>query len=203
MRAAQQKSRQMKKIQKKAHLEKPKPVLIEIDPTENWQGIAVPKIEYRVVAEVGMEEVFTGMVLPIPRALLYFLSHSELMVLSVILEESFRTEGCFLTTKEIAKRIKASAPTVTNTLCSLRQMGILLERGNGQAGSGRIRKVNYKAVQTLNDLVQGEDPGIYSRIRKATRKKDIRLITKDDLQQAYDTHVLPPDHDPAEEEEYD
>jgi len=51
--------------------------------------------------------------------------------------------------------------------------------------------------------VENEDPGIYARIRTATRKINILNLTKDDVKSAYDTHVLEPGHDSAEEEEYE
>ena len=80
---------------------------------------------------------------------------------------------------------------------------MLQEAPNGHRGAGRIRKLNYTAIQHLNDLVEGEDSGIYTRIRTATRKTSIMSLTKDDIKNAYDNHVLEPGHDLAEEEEYD
>ncbi len=193
----------MRHIPQRAKLPPPEPITISLDPRELKGGIVLPKIKYQVIASVETEEVFKGMVLPIPKVLIYFLNHNELMVVSMILEESTETGECALSVQEIAVKIKISLPTLSNCLYSLRKIGLLLESPNGKRGAGKIRRLNYQAIQHLNDLVEGEDPGIYARIRKAVRKINILNITKDDIKQAYDHKVLEPGHDPAEEEEYD
>lgn len=192
----------MKRIPQRAKLPPPEPINIILDPKDLKGGIVLPKIRYQVIASVETEEVFQGMVLPIPKVLIYFLNHNELMIVSMILEESTETGECALSVQQLAVKIKISIPTLTNCLYSLRKVGLLLESPNGKRGAGRIRKLNYKAIQHLNDLVEGEDPGIYARIRKAVRKINIMNLTKDDIKQAYDHQVLEPGHDPAEEEEY-
>lgn len=192
----------MKRIPQRAKLPPPEPIIINLDPGELRAGIVLPTIKYQVIASVATEEVFNGMVLPIPKVLIYFLNHNEMMIVSMILEECSSTGECVLTVKELATKIKISLPTLSNCLHSLRKVGLLLESPNGKRGAGRIRKLNYKAIQHLNDLVEGEDPGIYARIRKAVRKINIMNITKNDVKGAYDHLVLEPGHDPAEEEEY-
>lgn len=193
----------MRKIQQKARLEEPKPIIVQIDPSEPNAEIINPKVEYRIVSSVVQDQVFQGMIIPIPKVLLYYLMHKELLLLSIIMEESAINGTCRLTVKELAIRLKVTIPTVSNTLYNLRKAGILLEAPNGKKGTGRNRKINFSTIQHLNDLVQGQDPGIYSRIRKATKKKDISHLTLQDLSMAYDNKVLAPGHDPAEEEEYD
>lgn len=192
----------MRHVPKKAKLAKPKPITIKIDPTEQRQGIVLPEVTYKVSVEVEQKEVFCGMVVPIPRVLLYFLNHMELMVVSIILEDSINGEGCTLSAKEIAKRIKVCDPTIHNTFYVLRKLGLLLEQPNGKKGTGKIRKLNYAAIQHLNDLVEGEDASVIFRLRKATRTIDVNHLTKESVRAAYDNVALAPDHDPAEEEEY-
>lgn len=179
------------------------PIIIEIDPKELKNGIVVPKVKYQVVATVEHQQVFNGMVLPIPRVLIYYLSKVELQVVATIIEQTNEVGECALTVKEIAKKIKGSTPTTSTALYALRRMGILKETPNGQKGAGRIRTLNYDAIQHLNDLVEGEDPGVFARLRKATRKSQIQKLGQYDLDKSYDSTVLPPDHDPEEEEEYD
>lgn len=193
----------MKRIPKKAKLSKPEPVLIQIDPNQLRAGIILPKVRYQIVATTEEEEVFHGMVLPIPKVLVYYLTHNELMIVSIIVEETNEHGECALSVKELATKIRVSSPTISSCLYSLRKAGLLLEAPNGERGAGRIRKINYATIQHLNDLVEGEDSGIYTRIRKATRKTDITRLTKEDIKNAYDNHILEPGHDPAEEEEYD
>lgn len=192
----------MKHIPQRAKLPPPEPITITLDPRELRGGIVLPTIKYQVIASIETQEVFKGMVLPIPKVLIYFLNHNEMMIVSMILEESSSTGECALSVQELAAKIKISIPTISNCLYSLRKVGLLLESPNGKRGAGRIRKLNYQAIQHLNDLVEGEDPGIYARIRKAVRKINIMNITKDDIKGAYDHLVLEPGHDPAEEEEY-
>lgn len=125
------------------------------------------------------------------------------MVISTILEETNDNGECALSVKELATKIRISVPTISTCLYALRKIGLLLETPDGKRGGGRIRKLNYLAIQHLNNLVEDEDPGIYPRIRKATRKINILHLTKSDIKGAYDHQVLEPGHDPAEEEEYD
>lgn len=193
----------MKRIPQKAKLSKPEPIIIKIDPKELKAGIVLPQVKYQVLATIENEQVFNGMVLPIPKVLIYYLTHNELLIVATILEETNEYGECASSVKELAAKMKISTPTVSSCLYSLRKVGLLQEAPNGKRGAGRIRKLNYAAIQYLNDLVEGEDPGIYIRIRKATRKINITSLTKDDIKSAYDNKILAPDHDPAEEEEYD
>lgn len=193
----------MKRIPKKAMLEKPKPILIELDPRQLKTGIALPKITYQILASVEEEEVYRGMVLPLPRVLVYYLNHNELLIVTTIFEYTRDFGECALSVKEMAAKLKLSIPTISNCLYSLRKISLLQEMPDGRRGAGKIRKLNYEAIQHLNDLCEDEDPGIYLRIRKATKKKDILHLTKEDVREAYDNKILEPEHDPAEEEEYD
>lgn len=193
----------MKRIPQKAKLPKQEPIIIKIDPKQLKAGIVLPQVKYQVLATIENEQVFNGMVLPIPKVLVYYLTHNELMIVATILEETNEYGECASSVKELAAKMKISTPTVSSCLYSLRKVGLLQEAPNGKRGAGRIRKLNYTAIQYLNDLVEGEDPGIYIRIRKATRKINITSLTKEDIKKAYDNKVLEPGHDPAEEEEYD
>lgn len=194
----------MKKAPQKSQIPRPKPFKIKVDPLKlKRQSLVLPKVTYNVVASTEMEEVFTGSVLPIPTVLIYYLTHTELLVAAVIMEETNEHGECLLTVSELATRIKTTNATISTALYSMRRFGLLLETPNGMRGNGRNRMLNYQAIQHLNDLVEGEDPGIYVRIRRAASKKSIPNINAEDIRNAYDNKVLPPDHDPAEEEEYD
>lgn len=193
----------MKSAPKKSQLPKPAPIVIKIDPNELKNGIILPEIKYEVVATVEHHQVFHGMVLPIPKVLVYYLNNAELKVVSMIIEETNDQGFCALSVIELAAKLKMSTIKLSSCLQSLRKIGLLLEMPNGRRGNGKMRKLNYEAIQHLNDLVEGEDPGVYSRIRKASRKFDISHMTKEDILNAYDNKVLAPDHDPIEEEEYD
>lgn len=192
----------MRKIPRKAILEAPKPIQVEIDPLSKKETILMPEITYTVVASAEMKPKFTGAITPLPTVLINFLTYNELKIMAIILEESYRTGRCALSVLEMATRIASTPPTVSSALASMRKRGLLLEVPSG-IKAGRIRQINFKTIQHLNDLVEGEDPGVYARICKATRRTAIENLTKADIHKAYDNKVLPPDHDPAEEEEYD
>lgn len=193
----------MKRIPNKTKLNGRDSLVIEIDPSDFKNGIVYPKIEYKVVATVDHEQVFDGMVIPIPKVLLYFLNHNELMIVSTIIEETTTHGECALTVRQMSTKLKVSTPTLSNTLYKLRKAGLLEEIPNGKKGSGKIRKLNFKTVQHLNDLLEGENPGVFTRLRKMTRKTNLLNLNREDVKLSYDNKVLAPDHDPAEEEEYD
>lgn len=188
---------------KKSQLGKPKPIVIKLDPRQLKGGLSLPKISYQIIASVEEEEVYNGMVIPLPRVLIYYLTRNELLLVTIIFEQTRDFGDCRLTVKELSARLGLSIPTISNTLYALRKISLLQEMPDGRRGSGRIRKLNYKTIQHLNDLCEDEDWGIYARIRSATRKTDILHMTKEDVRNAYNNKVLEPGHDPAEEEEYD
>lgn len=193
----------MKKIINRAKLPPPETVVIKVDPRDIANNLVFPKIKYEISASVECETVFTGRILPIPKVLLFYLTHKELLIFVTIMEEVNKNGECELSVKEMAKKTKISIPTLSTCLYNMRKVGLLLERPNGHRGSGRIRRINYQTVQHLNDLVEGEDLGVYVRIRKATRKTVIDNLTKSDIKGAYDNFVINPEDDPIEAEEYD
>lgn len=171
---------------------------------DKTKEIKVPRVKYEVVAKIDMETAFTGEVTPIPTVLIHYLSHLELRIISVIMEDTYRYGECDQTVKELARRLCLTPPSVSHSLNSLRKRELMIESPNGLRGAGRIRKLNFKTIQHLCDLLEGEDPATYSRIGNAIRrKKSLMNVTKEDILKAYDKYVLPPEHDPAEEEEYD
>lgn len=193
----------MKRVFKKGLLPKPQPVTVTIDPMKLMGVIEIPKVEYKIVADIDYNIAFEGMVLPIPKVLVYYLTKIELHVLSIILEECMSQEYSTMTVKGVSKKLKASVVSVSNALYFLRKGGLILEAPNGRKGGGRMRKLNFETIQHLNDLAEGEDVGIFARIRKLTKKKTIINITKDDIKTLYNHVIHEPGDDIAEEEEYD
>lgn len=162
--------------------------------------LAIPKLEYKVVAQPILETTFTGHVTTIPTILIFYLNPMEFKVAAVIIQETMETGVCILTTKQIAIRLKASKPSIYNSLYALRKMGIIYEERQGRKVA---RALDFNAIQHLNDLLNIEDRGVYRRLRDKARLKNINNITSVDLERIYDKHVLPADHDVEEEEEYD
>ena len=193
----------MRKIPRKAFLEAPKPIKVQIDPLSKKETIMMPEITYVVVPSIEMQPKFTGAITPMPTVLINLLTHLELKIITLILEESYKTGRCTLTMENIATRLATTHQSISNALKSLRKRGLLLEMKSDNKRCGKLRELNFKTIQHVNDLVEGEDPGVYARINRATRRTALENLTKEDIRNAYDNKVLPPDHDPAEEEEYD
>lgn len=181
-----------------------KQITVRIDPATLKSGLILPKIMYQIVATVEQEEVYNGMTIPIPHVLFYFLHHKELQVVGVIIEQTILTGSCKLTIKDFAYRLSVNPVTVCNALYNLRKMNLLIEIADGKRGAGKVRKINFEAIQHLNNLVEGEDFNLLSRVRrKLGNKKNVTKINLADLEKVYNHKILPPEHDPEEEEEYD
>lgn len=176
---------------------------VTIDPLEVQNSIVIPTIEYEITPKIVGKTMFNGLVIPMPKVLLYYLANSELLVAATILEETAKMGVCKLTVQEIAIRLHSTPASISGVLGKLRRFQLLVEKNNGRRGNGSNRMLNFDTIQHLNDLADGEDPGVYVRIRRASRKVSIANMTKEDIARTYDTKILAPDHDPAEEEEYD
>mgnify|MGYP003429678609 FL=1 len=162
--------------------------------------IAIPQLEYKVVAQPILKTQFTGHVTVIPTVLIFYLNNQEFKVVATIIQETMENGVCILSAKQMSVRNSISMPTIYTVVHNLRKMGIIYEV---REGKNIKRAIDFKAVQHLNDLVSEQDRGIYKRLRSKVRQKNINNLTEDDLQKAYDKYVLPVEHDPEEEEEYD
>lgn len=162
--------------------------------------INVPQMEYRVVAQPILKTQFTGHVSVIPTVLIFYLSNQELKVVATIIQETMENAVCTLSAKQLSVRIGISMPSLYTTIYKLRKMGVIYEERHGRHIK---RAIDFNAVQHLNDLLNIEDRGIYKRLRGKLHNKNLNNITEQDLERAYDKYVLPVNHDPEEEEEYD
>lgn len=161
---------------------------------------AIPQLKYKVVAQPILKTAFTGHVTTIPTILIFYLNPMEFKVVAAIIQETMENGVCLLTAKQFSVRLKASMPSIYNSLYALRKMNIIYEERQGRSVA---RAIDFKAVQHLNDLLSIEDRGVYRRLRDRAKLKNINNITTKDLERIYDRHVLPADHDIEEEEEYD
>lgn len=177
----------------------PKEIRFKPERIQNMD-IALPQVEYKVVAQPILKTKFTGHVTVIPTVLIFYLTNQEFKVVATIIQENMECGACVLSAKQLCIRNAISIPTMYSVLHNLRKMGIIYEQREGRNVK---RAIDFNAVQHLNDLLNIEDRGIYKRLRGKVHQKNINNITKADLQKAYDKYVLPVDHDPEEEEEYD
>lgn len=163
-------------------------------------NIDIPKVEYKVVAQPILKTQFTGHVTVIPTVLIFYLSNQEFKIVATIIQETMENGACVLNAKQFSVRNGISMPTLYTTIHNLRKMGIIYEEREGRSVK---RAIDFNAVQHLNDLLSVEDRGIYIRLRNKVKHKNINNLTESDLERSYDKYVLPIDHDPEEEEEYD
>lgn len=162
--------------------------------------IKIPNFNYKVVAETEEKTAFTGHVTLIPTVLIFYLHANELKVAATIMQEIMENGRCLLATKQFCVRLQLSKPTLYSSMKALRRLHVIIEKRHGWKVD---RSINYEAIQHLNDLVSIEDRGIYTRLRSKCKYRNIENITEKDLDGSYDKYVLPVDHDPEEEEEYD
>lgn len=163
-------------------------------------AFAIPKLEYKVVAQPILKTTFTGHVTAIPTVLIFYLNSMEFKIVAAIIQETMENGVCLLTASQFATRFKTCLPTIYDNLYNLRKMGVIYEDRQGRQVA---RAIDFNAVQHLNDILSIEDRGMYRRLRDKLKLKNINNITKDDFERVYDKYVLPPDHDIEEEEEYD
>lgn len=163
-------------------------------------AFAIPKLEYKVVAQPIIKTAFTGHVTAIPTVLIFYLNQLEFKIVATVIQETMENGVCLLTAAQFATRLKSTPPAIYNNLHALRKMGIIYEDRQGWIVA---RAIDFNAVQHLNDILSEEDRGVYRRLRSKLKLKNINNITKGDLFRIYDKHVLPVDHDIEEEEEYD
>lgn len=191
------------KTPKRAKIKKPKPIVLKINPYHGSNQLVLPRIEYEIVASLETDVKYTGPVTPLPTILYFLLSSLELRVLAVILNETYKNGKCNLSLDDISKHSFISVQSTSGVMKKLRHFGIVMETEDGVAGLKRFRTVNFETIQRLSDLMEGEDIGVCPRLRQRCRKRNWNNITKEDIQEAYDNRLLPPGHDPEEEEEYD
>ena len=176
-------------------------VVVDTSKTISQMGIEIPQIDYKVIADVTMRRAFTGRVTPIPTVLIHYLRSIELKLVAIIIEETIRTGECKLTNEEISLRLKCTVPTVYETKHKLNKMGLIQSE---RWGDRRMRLyINWDAVNNLEKLTDGEPQAIMSNIRHASKTIRIEKLTRKDVEKSYSEKVLPPDHDPREEEIYD
>lgn len=181
--------------------DRPAPTQIKVPPLKiHKMDIAIPKLEYKVIAEPVLERQFTGNVTTIPTVLIFYLNPNELKMVCTILQDTMERGACVQSAYQLSIRHRISPLTANTALMHLRRMGIIYEHGTPRR---RELYVDLSAVQWLDDLLEDEDRGIYRRLRRVVGFKYIFNITKEDIEKAYDNKVLPPDHDIEEEEEYD
>lgn len=185
-------------VKKKQRIEK---IVVDTSQTIQQLGIQIPKINYKVIADATMQTAFNGMVTPIPTVLIHHLRPIELLLVAVIIEETIEKGECVITQNDLCDRIGVEPPTVSSARLRLIRAGIIDYQRKTHAPS--VYTINWDAVNNLDKLMSGQPRAMMARVRKVTKKRKIANLDQSDLDAAYTQRILPPGHDPREEETYD
>lgn len=187
----------VKKKKPVAHIEK---IVIDTSQTIAQLGIQVPKIDYKVIADITMQTAFSGLVTPIPTVLIHHLRPIEFLLVAVIIEETVDRGECVISQTDLADRIGVETHTVQHARHRLVKSGLITYE---RRKSVSIYTINWEAVNKLDELMKDEPRAVMARVRKVTKKQKIMNLSKDDVNAAYTQRILPNGHDPREEETYD
>jgi DNA-binding XRE family transcriptional regulator len=176
-------------------------IAVDSSQTISQLGIQIPKIDYKVIADVTMQTAFNGMITPIPTVLIHHLKPIEFLLVAVIIEETVEKGECALSQIELADRMGVACQTAITAKSELIKQGLINYEKKRNHPS--LFTINWDAVNSLDELMKDEPRAIMARVRKVTRKTKIKNLDKSDVQAAYTERILPLDHDPREEETYD
>ena len=185
-------------VKKKERITK---IIVDTSKTIAQLGIQIPKIDYKVIADVTMQTAFNGMVTPIPTVLIHHLRPVELLLIAVIIEETIEKGECYISQEELSNRMGVALPTVTLTRNKLKQQGLVTFEKRRLSPSKY--EINWGAVNHLDNLMRNQPRAIMARVRKTSKKKKLCNMNQSDIENAYNEKILPPGHDPREEEMYD
>ena len=140
-------------------------------------GVIVPSIKYETYKHFVPERAYKGKVIPIPAVLLEYLTHMELLVFALTLDQ-IRT-GMVSNRKqtEIGKKIGVSHITLSKASSNLVKMGIL-----GKARrSTKPREIKFKNIERLDEILKDRNPGAIKALRNKIGLRDISTITQPQL----------------------
>lgn len=176
-------------------------VVVDTSKTVSQFGIQIPQINYKAIADVSMQIAFEGMVTPIPTVLIHHLTPNEFLFVAVIIEETIEKGECALTLMDIANRMGSNYNTAVYIKKRLQASGLInYEKRRLQPS---IYSLNWETVNALDELMKDEPRAIMARVKKVTKKRKIKNLSKCDIEAAYTEKILPFNHDPREEEIYD
>ena len=185
-------------VKKRKRVEK---IVVDTSKPISQLGIQIPKIDYKVIADVTMQTAFKGMVTPIPTVLIHHLKPIELLLVAIIIEETVEKGECSISQEDLCDRIGVKNPTITQARKNLLKAELITFRKRKSIPS--LYTINWDAVNSLDELMKNEPRAIMCRVRKVTRKQRVTKLDRSDIEAAYTQRILPYGHDPREEETYD
>lgn len=161
-------------------------------------GVKIPMIQYKTVAHIVPDEVFTGSIVPIPSVLVEYLDKTELKIFAIVLKQIRERGICYLRVESIAKNLGLTTVSISNATSRLRRMGIMEYVPHGKK---REKIINFEAIKKLGDFLADKKPGAAPALRKKSGLQNIGQISQNNIDfvnQYYSWH-----EDLEEDEEYD
>ena len=186
---------------KKKNVQRITKVIVDTSQSISQLGIQIPKVDYKIIADVTMQTAFDGMVTPIPTVLIHHLRPMELQLIAVIIEETIEKGECRLGQSDLADRMGVEIPTVSTARKKLVASGLVSFQKKRVAPS--TYSINWDAVNHLDKLMRDEPRAIMARVKKVTKKHKVLNLDRSDVDAAFTEKILPVGHDPREEEMYD
>lgn len=136
----------------------------------NISGVEI-KRQYYVDVAIYQEQKFIGDLTSIPSVLIDYLNSSELKVFARIFRQIKTSDMCIIKRSSMALELGVSPVTITSTMNSLESMGFITQCYEGRR---KYKKINFDAIQYLNDLLKDRLPGAAHAFRKAMEDRDVR-----------------------------
>ena len=126
--------------------------------------------QYIVDTMTYAENKYVGELVPLPLVLVKYLTAAELRVFVLILGK-FTNQASFYARREyIAQELGVSVATVSHTLTSLENMGLIVQERNSMK---IVRTINFKTLQKLTNILEDRLPGAEAAFRKEMGDSDI------------------------------
>ena len=173
--------------------------VIQKKPISDEDGtVVMPKIQYKAVKYVDSEKKFEGEITPIPSVLIEYLDKVELKVFAHIMRQLRENGACIVRLQTMGTQMQLSNVTIANATSRLRQMGFIYYEN---AGHKRNKKIDFDAIQSLNDLLKDMKPGAIIALRKRAKNKNVQHIPPTILEYIQTNFAY--NEDDVENEEYE
>ena len=140
-------------------------------------GIIMPSIKYETYKRIIPEKAYEGKVIPIPAVLIEYLSHTELIVFAMTLDQIRTGTVSAKKMTDISERAGVSQISISKASTNLVKMGIL-----GKAPkSKKMREIKFDNIKTLENVLKNRTPGTAKALRAKIGLRDISTLTEPQL----------------------
>lgn len=160
--------------------------------------LIVPQVNYKTVAVIREETVFTGRTMPMPTALFEYLSGNEMKVFAILLRHHREHGCCIIKSVSIARELGITHISVANIFARLKNMGLVHFE---LIGKKRNKIIDWDTVDVLDKMSENWKTGGLTALRKKLGDKDISHILPSQYRDIRAQFEI--SNDPIENEEYD